>query len=97
MTGSCGARYHESREYQKLLEPGEVYELTIDLWVTSNLFRKGHRIRVDISSSNYPRFDRNLNTGNDAGEDSEIRVAHQTVHHDREHPSHVLLPIIPKG
>ncbi len=95
--GILRARYHESREYQKLLEPGEVYELTIDLWVTSNLFRKGHRIRVDISSSNYPRFDRNLNTGNDAGEDSEIRVAHQTVHHDREHPSHVLLPIIPKG
>ncbi len=95
--GILRARYHESREYQKLLEPGKVYEFTIDLWVTSNLFRKGHRIRVDISSSNYPRFDRNLNTGNDAGEDSEIRVAHQTVLHDREHPSHILLPIIPKG
>ena len=89
------ARYHESREYQKLLEPGEVYEFTIDLWVTSNVFFKGHRIRVDISSSNFPRFDRNPNTGNEFGRDAELRVAHQTVLHDRAHPSHILLPLIP--
>ena len=94
--GILRARYHESREYQKLLEPGEVYELTIDLWVTSNVFLEGHRVRVDVSSSNYPRFDRNLNTGNDVGGDAEMRVAHQTVLHDRVRPSHVLLPVIPR-
>ena len=93
--GILRARYHESREYQKLLEPGEVYELMIDLWVTSNVFLEGHRIRVDVSSSNYPRFDRNLNTGNDPGGDTEMRVARQTVLHDPGHPSHVLLPVIP--
>jgi putative CocE/NonD family hydrolase len=89
------ARYHESREYQKLLEPGEVYEFTIDLWVTSNVFFKGHRIRVDISSSNFPRFDRNPNTGNEFGRDAELRVAHQTVLHDRAHSSNIVLPLIP--
>ena len=91
------ARYHESREYQTLLEPGSVYEFTIDLWMTSNVFLKGHRIRVDVSSSNFPRFDRNPNTGNPFGQDAELRVAHQTVLHDEAHPSHVLLPVIPKS
>ena len=95
--GILRARYHESREHQKLLKPGEVYEFTIDLWVTSNVFLKGHRVRVDISSSNYPRFDRNLNTGNDAGQDAELRVAHQTVHHSSQYASQVLLPIISTG
>ena len=91
------ARYHESREYQTLLEPGRVYEFTIDLWMTSNVFLKGHRIRVDVSSSNFPRFDRNPNTGNPFGQDAELRVAHQTIVHDEAHPSHILLPVIPKS
>ena len=91
------ARYHESREYQTLLEPGRVYEFTIDLWMTSNVFLKGHRIRVDVSSSNFPRFDRNPNTGNPFGQDTELRVANQTILHDEAHPSHVLLPVIPKS
>ena len=91
------ARYHESREYQTLLEPGRVYEFTIDLWMTSNVFLKGHRIRVDVSSSNFPRFDRNPNTGNPMGQDTELRTAHQTVLHDEAHPSHILLPVIPKS
>ena len=91
------ARYHESREYQTLLEPGRVYEFTIDLWMTSNVFLKGHRIRVDVSSSNFPRFDRNPNTGNPFGQDAELRVANQTILHDEAHPSHVLLPVIPKS
>ncbi len=89
------ARYHESREYQTLLEPGKVYEFTVDVWMTSNVFLKGHRIRVDVSSSNFPRFDRNPNTGNPFGQDTELRVAHQTILHDEAHPSHVLLPVIP--
>ena len=91
------ARYHESREYQTLLEPGRVYEFTIDLWMTSNVFLKGHRIRVDVSSSNFPRFDRNPNTGNPFGQDTELRTAHQTILHDEAHPSHILLPVIPKS
>ena len=89
------ARYHESREYQTLLEPGKVYEFTVDVWMTSNVFLKGHRIRVDVSSSNFPRFDRNPNTGSPFGQDTELRVAHQTILHDEAHPSHVLLPVIP--
>ena len=91
------ARYHESREYQTLLEPGRVYEFTIDLWMTSNVFLKGHRIRVDVTSSNFPRFDRNPNTGNTFGQDTELRTAHQTIVHDEAHPSHILLPVIPKS
>ena len=91
------ARYHESREYQTLLEPGRVYEFTIDLWMTSNVFLKGHRIRVDVSSSNFPRFDRNPNTGNPFGQDTELRTARQTILHDEAHPSHILLPVIPKS
>ena len=74
-----------------------MYEYEIDAGVTSNVFRKGHRIRVDVSSSNFPRFDRNLNTGHDLGLDAEMRTANQTVHHSRAYPSHILLPVIPSG
>src|SRR5690606_4832772 len=81
----------------ELLTPDEVYEFTIDLWVTANLFRAGHRLRVEISSSNFPRFDRNLNTGEPIGDDASPRVARQRVLHDAAHPSHILLPIIPRG
>jgi len=95
--GIIRGRYRASTSKQKLLAPGEVYEFTIDLWPTSNVFKKGHRIRVEISSSNFPRFDRNPNTGNAFGQDAEIRVAQQTILHDEEHPSHVVLPVIPKG
>jgi putative CocE/NonD family hydrolase len=88
-------RYRESVATPKLLEPGKVYEFDIDLWVTSNVFLKGHRIRVEISSSNFPRFDRNPNTGGEFGADNELRVAHQQIYHDREYPSHIILPVIP--
>ena len=79
----------------KLLTPGEIYSYDIELQPTSNVFLKGHRIRVDIASSNFPRFDRNPNTGPPFGQDTDLRVAHQTVYHDAEHPSHVVLPAIP--
>ncbi|MDP6402883.1 MAG: CocE/NonD family hydrolase, partial [SAR202 cluster bacterium] len=92
--GIIRGRYRESTATQKLLNPGEVYEFTVDLWVTSNVFLKGHRIRVDISSSNYPRFDRNPNTGNKFGQDSELRVAHQKVFHESARASHIILPVI---
>ena len=93
--GIIRARYRESTKTQQLLTPGEVYEYKIDLWPTSNVFKKGHRIRLDIASSNFPRFDRNPNTGNKFGEDAETQVANQVILHDKAHPSHVLLPIIP--
>ena len=95
--GIIRGRYRESTERQVLLEPGTVYEFTIDLWPTGNVFLKGHRIRVDISSSNFPRFDRNPNTGHTFAEDAEIRVADQQVLHDGAHASHIILPVIPKG
>ena len=95
--GIIRGRYRESTERQVLLEPGTVYEFTIDVWPTSNVFKKGHRIRVDIASSNFPRFDRNTNTGNVIAADAEVRVAHQQVFHDAAHPSHIILPVIPRG
>lgn len=93
--GIFRARYRESRSEARLLEPNRVYEYEIDVAVTGNVFQKGHSVRIEISSSNFPRFDRNLNTGKDYGKDAEIRVANQTVYHSREYPSHVLLPVIP--
>jgi hypothetical protein len=65
--------------------------------VTSNVFKAGHRIRVEIASSNFPRFDRNLNTGRPTADDDRIRIAHQVVHHDPSRPSRIILPVIPTG
>ena len=75
---------------------GEIQEHTIDLAATSNLFKAAHRIRLEISSSNFPRFDRNLNTGSVQWQEAELRPALQTILHDAEHPSHIILPIIPR-
>jgi len=77
-----------------LIEPGRVYPFKIDLWATSNVFLKNHRIRVEISSSNFPRFDRNLNTGNYFATDTTLVKASQVVYHSREYPSCITLPII---
>ena len=95
--GIIRARFHESFESESLLEPERIYRYEIDLSATGNLFRAGHRIRLEISSSNFPRFDRNPNTGNELGKDTEMRRARQTVHHDAANPSHLLLPVIPAG
>ena len=89
------ARYRESREKAVFMEPGQVYEVRIDLFPTSNLFKAGHRIRLDVSSSNFPRFDVNPNTGEPMGRHTHTVVAHNRVHLDRERPSHVVLPVIP--
>ncbi len=80
----------------KPITPGHVYEYKIDLWSTSNVFLKGHRIRLEVSSSNFPRFDRNLNTGHSAADSSDIVKATNTVLHDAEHPSALILPIVSK-
>ena len=88
------ARYREGLTKQKFIQPGEVYEYTIDLYSISNLFKKGHRIRLDISSSNFPRFDRNPNTGTVISKETELRPAMQTIFHSAKHPSHIRLPVI---
>jgi uncharacterized protein len=95
--GIIRARYREGTDRPRPIEPGRAYEYTIDLWATSNLFKAGHRIRLEIASANFPRFDRNLNTGHALGQDAEMQPALQTILHDAEHPSHVILPIIPRG
>jgi len=94
--GIIRARYRESFKEPRLIEPGKVYEYTINLVATSNVFKRGHRIRVDISSSNFPRFDRNPNTGHAFGEDAELKPATQTIFYTRKYPSHITLPIIPR-
>ncbi|HEY2941874.1 MAG TPA: CocE/NonD family hydrolase, partial [Vicinamibacteria bacterium] len=94
--GALRARYRESLTRPSLLAPGKVYRMEIDLVGTSVAFRKGHRIRVHVTSSHFPQFDRNPNTGAAFGTTDEVRVAEQTVYHDAEHPSHVLLPVIPR-
>lgn len=94
--GILRARFRESTSEAKLLTPGAVVHLKIDLWSTSNVFLKGHRIRLEVSSSNFPRFDRNLNTGKGAGESAEFVKATNTVLHDAAHPSAVILPVVPR-
>lgn len=77
------------------IEPGRPYEYVIDLWATSNLFRAGHRIRLDLTSSSFPRWDRNPNTGRDLFAEVDLRVARQRVLLDPGHPSRVILPVVP--
>jgi len=91
--GIIRARYRNGVS-EELIQPGQPYAFTIDLWATSNMFRAGHSTRVHITSSSFPRWDRNSNTGHPIGADTELRVAEQTILHDREHPSHVVLPIV---
>jgi uncharacterized protein len=89
-------RYRESAETPQPMAPGEVYKVTIDLAATSNVFLAGHRLRVEISSSNFPRFDRNLNTGEDQGSSTRMLKAANTIYHDREHASVLMLPVVPQ-
>ena len=89
------ARFRDSLDNEQLMEPGKPYEFTIKMYPTSNIFKRGHRIRVDVSSSNFPRFDVNPNTGEPLNDNRRWVTATNTVYHDREHPSHIILPIIP--
>lgn len=95
--GIIRARYRESHKSAKLMGPGTVYEFPIDMWSTANVFKAGHRVRLEVSSSNFPRFDRNPNTGHELFADAETRPAMQTVLHDRAFASHLVLPVIPRG
>ncbi len=88
-------RFRNGYEREELMAPGQLYEIEINLPPTSNLFMPGHRIRVDVSSSNFPRFDANPNTGEPLGRHTHTRVAENTLHLDAAHPSRVVLPIVP--
>jgi len=92
--GIIRARFRQGFDRERPIEPGAVLEYEIELMATANVFQKGHRIRLEISSSNFPRFDRNPNTGGPIGRERKVRPAHQTVVHAAAHPSHVLLPVI---
>jgi putative CocE/NonD family hydrolase len=93
--GILRLRYRNSFSKAELMNPGETYKVVIDLWATSNVFLAGHRIRLEVSSSNFPRFDRNLNTGECAAQATHMVKAQNTVFHDAAHPSAVILPVIP--
>jgi uncharacterized protein len=97
--GILRARYRDSLSAPKLLTPGEPYEYRVDLGSTSNVFKAGHRVRVEVSSSNFPCFDRNLNTGNPLGDEwiAHCIVATQTVFHDVNRPSRIVLPVVPRA
>ncbi len=95
--GILRARYRDSMRAGVPITPGEVVAYEVDLWSTSNTFLAGHRIRLEVSSSNFPRFDRNLNTGEQPGRSGEMMSALQTVFHAAEHPTHLVLPVIPNA
>ncbi|HEX9890074.1 MAG TPA: CocE/NonD family hydrolase [Nitriliruptorales bacterium] len=88
-------RYRDDPRSAALLDPGDVVEVTVELYPTSNLFVAGHRLRLDVSSSNFPRFDVNPNTGEPLGQERRRVAADNTVLHGATHPSHIVLPIIP--
>ena len=94
--GIIRARYRDVRQPASPIRPGVIYEYTIDLWATANLFKKGHQIRVEVSSSNFARFDRNTNTGGEIGAEATFVPALQTVYHTSEYPSHIKLPVVPR-
>ncbi len=94
--GILRARYRNSQEKPELINPGEIYPLTIDLWSTSNVFKQGHKLLLEVSSSNFPRFDRNLNSGETNQSSAAMVTATNAIYHDAQHPSALLLPVIPK-
>jgi hypothetical protein len=93
--GILRMRYRDSQEKPEMAKPGTTYRISVDLWATSNVFLAGHKIRLEISSSNFPRFDRNLNTGEEQAHASRMLKATNAVLHDREHPSALILPVVP--
>jgi putative CocE/NonD family hydrolase len=92
--GILRARFREGLDQMKLLKPNQTYTYDIEMTGTANVFLPGHRIRIDITSSNFPQFDRNPNTGDDLGANSTTRVAQQTIHHGGSRPSYIVLPVV---
>jgi putative CocE/NonD family hydrolase len=93
--GILRMRYRASAEHAALLNPGQIYEISLDLWATSNVFLRGHSVRLEISSSNFPRFDRNLNTGEEIKSARAFVAANNAILHDAQHPSSLVLPVMP--
>jgi putative CocE/NonD family hydrolase len=100
--GIVRARYRDSQDAPSLITPGQIYKFNVDVWATSNVFKKGHMLRLEISSSNFPRFDRNLNTGRnrylkaseDLNSEQPFKSATNVIYHDAEHPSALILPVV---
>lgn len=92
--GILRMRYRNSPRKDELMNPGEVYEVSIDLWATSNVFLPGHKLRLEVSSSNFPRFDRNLNTGEEQAHGKRMVKSSNSIFHDKDHPSALVLPIV---
>lgn len=92
--GILRARYRNSSEYEELMTPNQIYRFEVDLWATAQTFLPGHRIRVQVTSSDFTRYDRNLNTGGPFGEEVRGQVAVNTVFHDAMRPSHVVMPVM---
>jgi putative CocE/NonD family hydrolase len=91
------ARWRDGYDKPVFMWPGQVYRVRVGPFWVSNRFEPGHRIRIDITSSNFPRWDRNLNTGGRNYDESEGRIAQNTVHHDSSSPSHIVLPVVALG
>ena len=94
-SGILRLRYRNSQEKPELANPSETYHITVDLWATSNVFLAGHKLRLEVSSSNFPRFDRNLNTGEEQARATRMVKATNVIYHDKAHPSALILPIVP--
>jgi putative CocE/NonD family hydrolase len=92
--GILRMRYRVSMEHSELMNPGQIYEITVDLWATSNVFLRGHSLRLEISSSNFPRFDRNMNTGEETRSARNFVPATNMILHDTQHPSALILPVV---
>jgi putative CocE/NonD family hydrolase len=93
--GILRLRYRNSQEKAELANPGEIYHLTVDLWATSNVFLAGHKLRLEVSSSNFPRFDRNLNTGEEQARATRMIKAVNVIYHGKAHPSALIVPVVP--
>jgi hypothetical protein len=93
--GILRLRYRNSQDKAELAKPGETYHVTVDLWATSNVFLTGHKLRLEVSSSNFPRFDRNLNTGEEQAAGTRMSKATNVIYHDKGHPSALVLPLVP--
>src|SRR5581483_1018066 len=92
LEGIIRGRHRATFRTEQLLIPEKIYDFYVDLWSTSNVFLKNHRIRIEVSSSDFPKYDKNPNTGHRFGEDAELEIAHQKVYHDGSTASFVLLP-----
>ncbi|HET9995194.1 MAG TPA: CocE/NonD family hydrolase [Candidatus Acidoferrum sp.] len=94
-SGILRMRYRNSQEKAELANPGETYHIAVDLWATSNVFLAGHKLRLEVSSSNFPRFDRNLNTGEEQARGTRMVKATNVIYHDKAHPSALIVPVVP--